>query len=97
MAETIETLQAKIDANTAAAATLQATVDTLQANAGAAFAGLTQQIDDLKAQLAAGTPVSQAQLDALGAAVDAQAQILSSITQDVADTPVPAVSNTPTP
>lgn len=91
MAETIDTLTAKMDANTVAAAALQATVDTLQADAGTAFASLATQIEDLKAQLASGTPVTQAQLDALGATIDAQSAILLAITTDVADTPLPVV------
>lgn len=91
MAETIDTLTAKMEANTLAASTLQATVDTLQENAGVAFGALATQIDDLKAQLAAGTPVSQEQLNALGATIDAQAAVLQNITTDVADTPIPEV------
>jgi len=92
MSETIDTLQAKLDANGTAITALQNTVDAVQDAAATAFAGLTTQIADLKAQLASGTPVSQAQLDALGATVDAQKAALDAVNQDVTDTPIPPVA-----
>ena len=91
MAETIDTITQKLTDNAAATATLQETVDALQSGAADAFAALSAQIDELKAQIGAGTPISQEQLDALGAAADAQAAALAAITQDVADTPLPPV------
>ena len=91
MAETIESLQAKVAANTAAADTLQATVDAVQETAGAAFAALATQIEELKVQLGGGTAVTQAQLDTLGEALAVQSAALGVITQDVADTAIPIV------
>lgn len=96
MSETLETLQQKLSDNTAAITGLQTTVDTVQAAAVVAFADLSAQISDLQAQLGAGTPVSQADLDALGANLDTQAAALAAVTQDVTDTPIPPVS-APTP
>jgi len=50
--------------------------------------GLLVTIADLQAQLAAGTPVTQAQLDALGAALTAEKDTLVALGADPAD-PIP--------
>ena len=50
---------------------INAAVDTLTSDLTAKFAALTTEITDLKAQVAAGSPITQAQLDSLLAKVQA--------------------------
>lgn len=68
---------------------VSAQADALEAAQTKAFADAGKYITDLKAQVAAGTPVTQAQLDALGAHI---AALTSTTTQfDINNTEPPVV------
>jgi predicted nucleic acid-binding Zn-ribbon protein len=72
--ELLLTLHRKVDKIMATEQELQADLDAIKAAVDALparFATLNQTIVDLQAQIAAGTPVSQDQLDALKAEADA--------------------------
>ncbi len=57
--------------NTDPLAPINAALDQLSADLTNKFATLTKEITDLKAQVAAGNPITQAQLDSLLAKVQA--------------------------
>lgn len=72
---------------------VNAQFDNLQAAVTTAETDLTAYINGLKAQIAAGVPITQAQLDALGANVQALAASVTQfdINTTAPPTPVPPV------
>jgi len=90
MSETLDTLQAKVDANAQALADVQATVDAKAGEIAASFAALQTAIDELKAGA-----IAPEALDALGAALDAHAASVTALGASVTDIPVPATTDAP--